>query len=164
VHEPLQFDHVALPCFDVAASRRFYEDALGLRLLAAFTGDSELWRGRFLHLAFGSEGGGAALDLFAVEGLGRPEEALPPGIRHVALALASAEELATRRARLAAQGVWVSGPVAHGNHDSLYCFDPNGHQIELTFRRAAPGDGETKAAQVVERWCAEHDLPPSGGR
>jgi len=163
VHEPLRVDHVALPCFDVAASRRFYEDALGLRLLAAFVADSELWRGRFLYMAFGGEGGGAALDLFAVEGLARPAEALPPGIRHVALALSSAEELETRRARLAAHGVWVSGPVAHGNHDSIYCFDPNGHQIELTFRQAAPGAGEPDAAGVAERWCAEHEAPSSGG-
>jgi len=145
-----RFDHVALPCFEVAASRRFYEEALGLELLSATTGESPLWGGRFLLMAFGGSGG-AALDLFALEGLRRPDEALPAGIRHVAIAAASRAELAERRERLIQRGVWVSEPVAHGDHDSIYCFDPNGHPLEITWRHARRAEGDPR--ETVARWC-----------
>jgi glyoxylase I family protein len=158
----LRFDHVALPCFDVAATRRFYEEALGLELLSAFEGDSPLWGGRFLLMMFGGAGG-AAVDLFALEGLARPEEALPAGIRHVAIAAASQAELAAREARLVRHGVWISERVDHGDHDSIYCFDPNGHQLEITFRRrphAAQGD----ARRTLARWCEAHSAAHAPGR
>jgi catechol 2,3-dioxygenase-like lactoylglutathione lyase family enzyme len=157
----LRFDHVALPCFDVAASRRFYEEALGLELLSAFEGDSTLWGGRFLLMMFGGAGG-AAVDLFALEGLARPEETLPAGIRHVAIAVASQAELAALEARLTRHGVWISERVDHGDHDSIYCFDPSGNQLEVTFRRrlhAAEGDPR----RTLARWCEAHPVAHGPG-
>jgi catechol 2,3-dioxygenase-like lactoylglutathione lyase family enzyme len=156
----LRFDHVALPCFDVAASRRFYEEALGLELLSAFEGESPLWGGRFLLMMFGGGAGGAGVDLFALEGLAQPAEALPAGIRHVAIAAASAAELAAVEERLVRQGVWISERVDHGDHDSIYCFDPSGNQLEVTFRRRATAPSADPGA-VLARWCEAH---PAGLR
>ncbi|MGH7864783.1 MAG: VOC family protein, partial [Candidatus Binataceae bacterium] len=43
---PTALNHVALPCFDAAATRRFYRDVLGLKLVEAFSGRSEPWGNR----------------------------------------------------------------------------------------------------------------------
>jgi catechol 2,3-dioxygenase-like lactoylglutathione lyase family enzyme len=152
---PLGIDHVALPCFDPEATRGFYEDALGLRLLGASEGESPLWGGRrFLLMIFSA--GGQALDLFAVEGMERPPcDALPAGARHVALALESPDDVEERARRLRSHGVWVSDLVGHGDHDSRYCFDPNGHQVELTFRRARrPASDPGAAREAIARFAA----------
>ena len=41
----LRIDHVALPMHDVAATRRFYEESLGLPLVAAWSSDPYQSRG-----------------------------------------------------------------------------------------------------------------------
>jgi catechol-2,3-dioxygenase len=99
--------------------------------------------------------GGAGVDLFALEGLARPAEALPAGIRHVAIAAASPAELAAVEERLVRHGVRISERVDHGDHDSIYCFDPNGHQLEITFRRRATAPSGDPDG-VLARWCEAH--------
>ena len=136
----LRIDHVALPCYDAEATRTFYGERLGLPLTATFHATSALWGDRaFTYLAF-ALGDGALLDFFAIEGVARPEsDPVPVGARHLALAVRSRGELEAGRARLAAAGVFLSEPVDHGaGRLSLYCFDPNGHQLELTHRPAPP--------------------------
>jgi catechol 2,3-dioxygenase-like lactoylglutathione lyase family enzyme len=136
----LSIDHVALPCFDLAATEAFYGGCLELPVAGTFEGTSALWAGRrFTYLAFGLAGG-ALLDFFAIEGIARREgDPVPAGARHVALGVGSRAELARLRARLEAAGVWVSGEVPHAEGRlSLYCFDPSGHQVELTHRAASP--------------------------
>jgi catechol 2,3-dioxygenase-like lactoylglutathione lyase family enzyme len=136
----LHLDHVALPCFDLAATEAFYGGCLGLPVAATFAGASPLWEGRrFTYLAFGLAGGGL-LDFFAIAGVARPEaDAVPGGARHLALGVASRAELDHLRARLVAAGIWVSDPVPHdAGRLSLYCVDPNGHALELTHREAPP--------------------------
>jgi len=164
----LRIDHVALPCFDREATEAFYGKGLGLPLAASGSDTSPVWGNRrFRYLAFALPGG-TLLDFFALDGLARPEpdgvrpepdvvrpepdvvrpepdvvrpepDVLPVGVRHLALGVSSRAELEVFRARLAAAGVWVSEPVEHqGGRLSYYCFDPNGHQLELTHRAEAP--------------------------
>jgi catechol 2,3-dioxygenase-like lactoylglutathione lyase family enzyme len=135
----LAIDHVVLPSFDRAATERFYSEVLGLPRVAAFEGVSELWGSRaFQAVAFGLPDG-AAIELFTVEGLERPAtDGLPAGLRHVALAVESFEELERWKKRLGEAGVWSSDFVPHGpERRSLYFFDPNGHYFELTHRPKA---------------------------
>jgi len=142
----LRIDHLALPCFDPEATRVFYGERLGLPLAASFRGTSSVWGDRgFWHLAFALPDG-ACLDFFAIDGVARPEgDPVPVGARHLALAVRSRAELEGWRARLAAGEVWISDPVDHGEgRVSLYCFDPNGHQLELTHRPAAPRAAESR--------------------
>jgi catechol 2,3-dioxygenase-like lactoylglutathione lyase family enzyme len=135
----LHIDHVALPCFDREATEAFYAGGLGLAVAACWSDASPLWQGRrFTYLAF-ALARGELLDFLAIEGLARAEpDDAPIGARHVALGVDSRAELDAVRARLAARGVWVSEPVDHGGgRVSVYCFDPNGHQLELTHRPEA---------------------------
>ncbi|HEX2484315.1 MAG TPA: VOC family protein [Myxococcota bacterium] len=129
-------DHVALPAYDLDATHRFYAGVLGLDFRGEQEGRSELWGGRGFRLRSYAAAGGALFDFFQVEGLARPDDALPVGLRHVALAVGSRAAVEAWRATLRAAGVWTSELVDHdGTHDSVYCFDPNGHQLEITWRR-----------------------------
>jgi len=155
--------HVALPCFDVAATHRFYADTLGLAPVEAHEGESEAWGGRFLHLGY-ALGDGTVLSFFAladgasgelraaVPGAG----ALPRDIAHLALDLESGAEIVPWRKRIEEAGAeaWVE---SHEGGDSLYCVDPNGYVLELT--AASPGRRARPAAvtELVERWSR----PPS---
>lgn len=53
---PLRIDHLALPMYDAAATRIFYEEVLGLPLLDAHSGDD--WHGMpWLMMIFGDADG-----------------------------------------------------------------------------------------------------------
>jgi catechol 2,3-dioxygenase-like lactoylglutathione lyase family enzyme len=144
-------DHVAHPSFDVAATHRFYTDALGARLKSALTGDSPEWGARFLLAAYELEG--AELDFFSFEGIVRPQpDGLPKDIRHVGIAVAEAGELARVRARLDEHAVtyWVE---RHDGDDDehLYVRDPNDLVIEFSVA-AAPHAERVDAEAVLRQW------------
>jgi catechol 2,3-dioxygenase-like lactoylglutathione lyase family enzyme len=133
---PSRIDHVALECFDLARTEAFYGELLGLELRERASGTSADWGGAaWTLLAFALPAGGA-LDFFAIDGR-RPAErdrAFAP-VAHVALAVESRAELEALRARLVARGVAIPEEHDHGpDRRSLYCFDPNGHYLELTHR------------------------------
>jgi catechol 2,3-dioxygenase-like lactoylglutathione lyase family enzyme len=124
-----RIDHVVLRVRDVAASKRFYCDALGCTVER----ESEALG---LHQL---RAGASLIDLVPVEGpLGRLGGAGPGAegrnVDHVALALAHFDEAALR-AHLAAHGV-APGDVAErygaeGNGPSMYVKDPDGNVVEL---------------------------------
>jgi catechol 2,3-dioxygenase-like lactoylglutathione lyase family enzyme len=132
----LAIDHVVLPSFDRAATECFYQEVLGLPLVEVFEGVSPVWNDRAFTLSSFALPGGARLELFTVEGLEKPaSDGLPVGLRHVALAVDSFDELEAWKRRLDAAGTWTSDFVPHGlDRRSLYFFDPNGHPFELTHR------------------------------
>lgn len=142
-HTLFHVDHLALPSYDVDATHRFYAGTLGLEFRGELAGRSPLWGDRRYRLRSYAAPSGTLFDFFFVEGLERPaEEALPVGIRHVALGVASRVEVEAWQATLRGAGVWVSDLVDHGgSHDSIYCVDPNGHQIEITYRAPATAPG-----------------------
>ncbi|MDB4880318.1 MAG: glyoxalase [Gemmatimonadetes bacterium] len=118
----------ALYVADLAASRRFYVEALGAAVL--------LDTARLLALGVG---GTSVLLLFT---RGTTEEALPTpggvvpghgahGRQHVAFAIA-AESLGAWRTHLLGAGIEIESEVSwpRGGH-SLYVRDPDAHSVEL---------------------------------
>lgn len=118
-----RLSHVALGAADVARTRRFYEDHLGLRRLESTPAGAER-----LGLGFGSH----VLEL--VEG---------PGLAHFALELADELELDRLAGGLINAGVDVGWLKPVGDHPRALGFaDPDGHRVELharVDRRGEPG-------------------------
>ena len=148
---PLALDHLALPVFDVAASRRFYGELLGLPLLSADSGDD--WGGRpWLMMVYGF-GEGRTLALFALEGSEPPPPSdLPAETRHVALRVCSLDELASWRSKLGSQQIAVTEDD-HGDQLSLYFRDPSDHVLELTAYRTSMSEAPSQDAEaVIAQW------------
>jgi catechol 2,3-dioxygenase-like lactoylglutathione lyase family enzyme len=115
---------VAVQCADLAASERFYREALGLAVLQRWPrpegGDRSVWL---------STGGDTFLAL--ERAVHAPEERPwrdgEPGLHLVALRIDQGER-ARWEERLAAQGV----PVVHRTRFTLYVRDPEGNRVGLS--------------------------------
>jgi len=153
----LRSDHYAFPCFDVAATDRFYRDVMGFPLVLAMSGPSPEWGGDFLLIAYAA-GDGRCLDFFSFRGLRRPPaDGLPDDIRHVAFTAGSARAVARWKLRLAERDV-AYRIEDHGEGDEhLYFADPNGLMLEIAARGDAPGvRSESRSARrVLQRWIAQ---------
>jgi catechol-2,3-dioxygenase len=57
-------------------------------------------------------------------------------VQHLALEVASMDELLAAKERLVAAGIDVLGPTNHTIFKSIYFFDPNGHRLELACNTA----------------------------
>lgn len=154
----LAIDHVAVPCFDVRATRRFYGEVLGLPLVLAQSGSAEAWGGgEYLLMAF-AIGDGGVIDFFAFDGLRRPPpDGLPKDIRHVALTVPSRAAVTAYEERLERAAIehWTETHAEDDLH--VYVEDPNGVVIEIV----AADDGarlrardEAGAERAVARWLA----------
>lgn len=114
--------HVALRVRDLRRSESFYADVLGLPVSGRMGADMTFFRvsaDRFQDLALMQCDGGV------------PERG-SVGLDHVAFNVGdSANELRAVKARLAAQGIAVKGPIDHAWSLSLYLADPDGNGIEL---------------------------------
>jgi catechol 2,3-dioxygenase-like lactoylglutathione lyase family enzyme len=134
----LGIDHVALACFDLPATERFYGELLGLPVVDRAGGVSEEWEGRAWQLRGFELPNGGLLDFFAIAGVTRPE---PRGfldtVAHVALGVATRADLEDWRKRLESHGHPILEEQDHGGgRYSIYCSDPNGWFLELTCRPA----------------------------
>lgn len=144
----LSLDHVAIPVREVAASRTFYEEVLGLSLHDAMSGKD--WGGHPWLLMFYRLGDGRFLALTYFDGAEMVgEKGLPADARHYALAT---PDLTSWRKRLAAHGI---EPVEedHGHQVSLFIQAPEGTMWEIT----SPGSASALAAgrdpaAVVKRY------------
>jgi catechol 2,3-dioxygenase-like lactoylglutathione lyase family enzyme len=126
---PLGLDHLALHCSDPAGTARFYGELLGLPVALKLSGVSEEWGGRAWSLTGYALPDGSELDFFAVAGHAPARlEGWRATVNHFALRIDSLDKW---RARLAEFGVAIAEEQDHGDHDSVYVFDPNGHYLEL---------------------------------
>lgn len=163
---PTRLHHHAYVSRDQAATRRFYEDVVGLPLVATWCEDEDFGGGReaYCHTFFALEDGGClAFFQFA-----NPETtethakmASQSPFDHVALA-ATAEVQAAVEARAKDAGI-ASYRIDHGYCESLYLRDPDGLVVELTVDdpralREAP-DRRATAAADLERWLAGDHAP-----
>jgi catechol 2,3-dioxygenase-like lactoylglutathione lyase family enzyme len=138
-------NHVAYRCRDAEQTRWFYEDVLGLPLVAAPVFEEVPGLGDripYMHLFF-ELGNGELIAFFD-----QPETAEEAQFarahsfdRHLALEVPDEATLLAWQARINAAGVSCLGPVDHGFVKSVYMYDPNGLQVELTCR--GPGYEET---------------------
>jgi catechol 2,3-dioxygenase-like lactoylglutathione lyase family enzyme len=160
---PLQgIHHAAYRCRDAEETRAFYEDILGLPLKAALVFEEELGTGRplpYIHLFF-EMGDGNFVAFFDM-----PDKAHSGKFKmkwgldlHFAMEAKSHDDMMAFKARLDRAGIACFGPIDHHFVHSIYFFDPNGINVEITCRDAKHDQimaGEAAgAAEVIATWTA----------
>jgi catechol 2,3-dioxygenase-like lactoylglutathione lyase family enzyme len=152
--------HVAYRCLDAEQTRWFYQDVLGLDLAAALVFEEAPGTNEpveYMHLFF-SLGDGKYLAFFDA-----PDNANPKYFdrkhsfdMHIALEVASEEELLSMQERIRSNGKTCFGPIEHGFVRSIYMYDPNGIQVEVTYRTSKHDEvmeeERRNAAQVIADW------------
>jgi catechol 2,3-dioxygenase-like lactoylglutathione lyase family enzyme len=125
--------HLALITNDLDGTIRFYRDLLGLRLGLG------MGQGSIKHYVFELTERDA-FAFFEWDGASPATEkrpgvptTSPRSFDHVALGVASKEDLFVLGERLARAGVPVEGPVDHGFSWSIYFKDPNGIDLEAAW-------------------------------
>jgi len=121
-----RFHHVALIAGDYAASKRFYVETLGLRVVAeTYRSERDSWK---LDLELP---GGDRLELFSFPGAPpRPDRPEASGLRHLAFEV---EDVVATAAWLHSRGV-ESDPIRVDpltGKDFTFFFDPDGLPLEL---------------------------------
>ncbi|MEO8855527.1 MAG: VOC family protein [Burkholderiaceae bacterium] len=159
----LGLHHFAWRCRDAEETRCFYEDLLGLPLVHVIQKDHVPSTGEFcpyVHIFFRMRDGSciAFFDL-GDHTAALPSPNTPAWVNHIALRVASQEDLLAMKTRLEEAQVEVVGVTDHdGFIHSIYFFDPNGLRLELTVEVAGPGvvqGYEAEAHGALGRWTAE---------
>lgn len=135
-HQPQRLHHLAYTTYDMEATRRFYEEVIGMTLTQTWIEnptEGPLAGRKYVH-CFYSLADGGAIAYFEHLGVEKPENRPSSGF-HIAFKV-------TREAqdgiyeRLLADGATLNGqPVSiqdHGYCLSLYVSDPNGLTVEFT--------------------------------
>lgn len=135
---PSRLHHTAYVTRDLEATRAFYEDLIGLPLIATWCEVDELWGAErtYCHCFFGiGDGGALAFFQFANpedQDLFGPKMPESP-FHHIALNV-DAETQAEIEGRLMAAGYELPNfyVLEHGYCRSIYAVDPNGMTVEFT--------------------------------
>ncbi|MGH8227468.1 MAG: VOC family protein [Steroidobacteraceae bacterium] len=137
-HLPSRLHHTAYVSGDLEATRRFYEEIIGLPLIATWCESDELFGSErtYCHCFFGlGDGGALAFFQFA-----KPEDQalfgpkMPPSpFHHIALKVDRETQQGIER-RLAEAGIGAprSYVLEHGYCRSVYVTDPDGMICEFT--------------------------------
>ena len=158
--------HHVYRCRDSEATRRFYEDFLGLPLVRAFrAGKTATGRSvDLLHTTY-KLGEESFLEFFEV-----PAQPFAFKEQHdfdLHLAIEMDHETQRRLGeRARAAGMTVRGPSHHGPMDSLYVRDPNGYVVELTAYKPgetrAPVAPSAEARTTLDSWQASKPRDSGG--
>lgn len=161
---PGRLHHTAYVTKDLEATRAFYEDVIGLPLVATYCEADELFGKErvYCHCFFGL-GDGGALAFFQFADPSDQAEFGPemPGspFHHIALHV-DAKTQAALEQRIADRGYREPDTyvLEHGYCRSVYIKDPNGMVLEFTYDapEALEGDAERRATAHAElsRWLA----------
>jgi len=153
--------HSAFRCRDAEETRRFYTEILGLKLRAALAFDKDP-RGEdrpYMHLFFELGDGNYIAFFDAPHTVDEKKFLLKDGIEdyHLAMELGSWDELLAFKRRLEEHGVAVFGPIDHHFCHSIYFYDPNGLNLELTTRDtrhdAILDDEEAQGTRAMREWA-----------
>lgn len=153
---PSRLHHTAYVTKDLEATRKFYEEVIGLPLIATWCEVDELFGAQrtYCHLFFGLRDGGAlAFFKFATpedeKQFGPPMPETP--FHHIALKVDPDTQAAIEK-RIAAAGYKPPSTyvIEHGYCRSVYVTDPNGMLLEFT--RDDPRAGQI----ALERRAAAH--------
>ena len=159
---PSRLHHTAYTTRDMEETRRFYEDVIGLPLIATWSESDELFgkMRTYCHCFFGlGDGGALAFFQFADK---KDEKKFSPSIpatpfHHIALKVSKSTQRAIER-RIKAAGFKNPDTFAleHGYCRSLYVKDPNGLLLEFTLDAANAGriakERKTDARSTLTRW------------
>lgn len=154
--------HAAYRCRDAEQTRWFYEDILGLPLAAAMVFDEIPGSDRkseYMHLFFQLDDGNF------IAFFDEPSTATPDHFGrkdsfdvHIAFEVESREAMLAYQERINAAGKGCLGPVDHDFVQSVYMYDPNGIQVEITSKTPdydqIMADDAAKAHQQVRDWTA----------
>ncbi|HUC69278.1 MAG TPA: VOC family protein [Stellaceae bacterium] len=153
--------HHAVRTDDMAATRRFYEDLLGMPMVAALRESVDLGGGEkpFLHCFFEmADGGCLAFFQFLPDAFG-PATKLPRhGVdHHLAMLVPGFEEIARLKAKFDAL-LYPNCGINHGFCYSHYVRDPNGMLVEFVVEPANELElCETAAASAHEELAKWQD-------
>jgi len=161
---PSRLHHTAYVTRDLEATRKFYEEVIGLPLIATWSESDELFGAKrvYCHLFFGlADGGALAFFKFA-----KPQDQelfgpkMPPSpFHHIALKVdQEAQQAIEQRLKAAGYQEPQTFVLEHGYCRSVYVTDPNGMILEFTLdhpdaqniSRARRAD----AHAVLKRWMA----------
>ena len=154
--------HSAFRCRDAEETRAFYEDVLGLPLKAALVFEEEPGTGRpqpYMHLFFELADGNYVAFFDVPEGAHEGKFKMKSGFDlHFAMEVESHAQMMDFKARLDAADIPCFGPIDHHFVHSIYFYDPNGLNLEITCRDASHDQVmETEAANakaVIAAWTA----------
>jgi len=164
---PSRLHHTAYVVKDLEATRHFYEDILGMPLVATWCEQEELFgkERTYCHCFFGiGDGGALAFFQFAnaddQQEFG-PELAASP-FRHVALNV-DEQTQAELEKRIKDAGLEATYVLEHGYCRSVYVVDPDGMIVEFT-RDAEHADQinairAKDAHSELKRWLAGDHTP-----
>ena len=159
---PSRLHHNAFVTKDMEATRHFYEDILGLPLVATWCETDHLWgKDRtYCHCFFGI-GDGGALAFFQFATKEDEAEFVPdfPDTPFVHLALNVDKETQEEiERRIKEHNLEANYTLEHGYCRSVYVIDPNGLTVEFTYDdpKMAATDAERRANAHAElkRWLA----------
>lgn len=161
---PQRLHHTAYVTADMEKTRRFYEDVIGLPLLAAWSESDQLF-GKlrtYCHTFFGlADGGALAFFQFAnADDQAEFGPKMPPSpFHHIALKVDRPTQDAIS-ARIAKAGIREPRTyvLEHGYCRSLYVEDPNGMIVEFVVdhpdAEKINADRLADAHQTLKRWLA----------
>ncbi len=129
--------HVAYRCKDAKETVEWYKDNLEMDFVLAIAEDavpSTHEPDPYMHL-FLDAGGGNILAFFELPT--KPEMGRDPNTpvwtQHIAFKVGDRETLLAFKERWEKNGLDVVGVTNHSLFHSIYCFDPNGHRIEVAY-------------------------------
>lgn len=159
--------HVAYRCRDAKQTVEWYGRMLKMDFVLAIAEDKVPSTGAFdpyMHV-FLDAGMGNVLAFFELPnqpGMGRDPNT-PAWVQHIAFRVADRATLLAFKDHLTANGVEVLGVTDHGMFHSIYCFDPNGHRVELACpdpqEEAMLARADAVKWQMLEEWSQTKRAP-----
>ena len=150
--------HNAYRCSDSEATRRFYEDFLGLPLVEALEiGETKTGRATHTLHTFYRLDDGSHLAFFEAHEMPFEFKKQQDFDLHIALEVGP-EDLQPMLAKGRELNIETRGPSDHGMIDSIYFRDPDGYVIELCAKRgnhdALMDPARNGARDKLRRWTA----------
>lgn len=161
-----QVHHVAYRCRDAKQTVEWYGRHLGMQFVLAIAENevpSTQAPDPYMHVVLDAGNGNvlAFFELPTQPGMGRDANT-PAWVQHLALKVASVDQLLEAKEKLQAAGIEVLGPVDHTIFKSIYFFDPNGHRLELAADCATPEMHARLDAvkwEMLEEWSRTRRAP-----
>ncbi len=161
--------HVAYRCNNSQETVDFYTKVMGMKFAMAMSEDkvpSTHEPDPYMHIFF-EAGPGSYMAFFELPNspkMGRDENT-PDWVQHIAFEVESMDDLLAAKERWESHGLDVVGVTDHTLFKSIYCFDPNGHRLELSCN---VGDKElwdrttSIAEDMLKEWNETGQAPKVG--